>query len=196
MYTDHKDPFLENALASVDRQILKLTNLISGMLDISKIKSNNFFLHKENFNINSLIEELIEEIKHVNPNYQVSFLKEADINFYGDRERIGQVISNLLTNAIKYSPDITPINVSRVIDNNEIVVSVEDSGIGINKTDQEKIFNRFYRVEGKNEKTYPGFGIGLFICQDIVQRHEGKIGVISEPGKGSTFYFRLPLLNC
>ena len=195
MYTDHKDPFLENALATVDRQILKLTNLISGMLDISKIKSGSFFLYKEDFNINSLIEEVIEEIKHVNPNYQVSFLKEAEINFYGDRERIGQVISNLLTNAIKYSPEATDIKVTSAIANNEIIVSVEDSGIGINKTDQEKIFNRFYRVEGKNEKTFPGFGIGLFICQDIVQRHEGQIGVTSEPGKGSTFYFSLPLLN-
>lgn len=193
MYAGHKDPFLENALATVDRQILKLTNLISGMLDISKIKSGSFFLHKEDFNINTLIAEVIEEITHVTPKYQIHFSKGADINFYGDRERIGQVISNLLTNAIKYSPDITPINVSSVIDNNEIVVSVEDSGIGINKTDQEKIFSRFYRVEGKNEKTYPGFGIGLFICQDIIQRHNGKIGVKSEPRKGSVFSFRLPL---
>jgi signal transduction histidine kinase len=68
-----------------------------------------------------------------------------------------------------------------------IRVSVEDSGIGINKLDQEKIFKRFYRVAGKNEKTYPGFGIALFICQDIIQRHEGKIGIKSEPGKGSQF---------
>jgi signal transduction histidine kinase len=74
-----------------------------------------------------------------------------------------------------------------------IRVSVEDSGIGINKLDQEKIFKRFYRVEGKNEKTYPRFGIGLFICQDIIQRHGGKIGVKSEPAKGSVFYFSLPV---
>jgi PAS domain S-box-containing protein len=195
MHTDHKDPFLESALASVDRQIVKLTNLISGMLDISKIKSGSFFLYKEDFNINSLIEEVIEEIKQVSSNYQFSFLKEAEINFYGDRERIGQVISNLLTNAVKYSPDATDIRVTSAIADNEIIVSVQDSGIGINKTDQGKIFNRFYRVEGKNERTFPGFGIGLFICQDIVQRHEGKIGVTSEPGKGSIFYFSLPLLN-
>jgi PAS domain S-box-containing protein len=193
MYTGQKDPFLENALATVDRQIAKMTNLISGMLDISKIKSGMFFLHKNDFNIDSLIAEVIDEIKHVNPKYPISFSKGADINFHGDRERIGQVISNLLTNAIKYSPDVTDINVTSETHHKEIRVSVQDFGIGINKADQEKIFNRFYRVEGTSEKTFPGFGIGLFICQDIIQRHKGKIGVISEPGKGSTFYFMLPV---
>jgi PAS domain S-box-containing protein len=193
MYTGQEDPFLENALATVDRQIAKMTNLISGMLDISKIKSGMFFLHKNDFNIDSLIAEVIDEIKHVNPKYHISFSKGADINFHGDRERIGQVISNLLTNAIKYSPDFTDINVTSETDHKEIRVSVQDFGIGINKADQEKIFNRFYRVEGTSEKTFPGFGIGLFICQDIIQRHKGKIGVISEPGKGSTFYFMLPV---
>jgi len=76
-----------------------------------------------------------------------------------------------------------------------VVVSVVDSGIGISKKDQKRIFERFYRVEGKNEKTFPGFGIGLFIAFDIINRHNGKIGVKSEPGKGSTFYFSLPLNN-
>jgi signal transduction histidine kinase len=152
-----------------------------------------FFLHKNDFNIDSLITEVIDEIKHVNPKYHISFSKGADINFHGDRERIGQVISNLLTNAIKYSPDFTDINVTSETDHKEIRVRVQDFGIGINKADQEKIFNRFYRVEGTSEKTFPGFGIGLFICQDIIQRHKGKIGVISEPGKGSTFYFMLPV---
>ena len=79
------------------------------------------------------------------------------------------------------------------IKDTEVLVSVEDSGIGISKADQEKIFERFYRVEGKNEKTFPGFGIGLFIASEIIQRHNGKIGVTSEPGKGAVFFFSIPL---
>ena len=74
-----------------------------------------------------------------------------------------------------------------------VTVAVKDGGIGISKTDQLKIFQRFYRVAGKDEKTFPGFGIGLFIAAEIIQRHEGKIGVNSKPGNGSVFYFSLPL---
>jgi signal transduction histidine kinase len=70
---------------------------------------------------------------------------------------------------------------------------VKDQGIGINKKSQERIFERFYRVEGKNEETYPGFGIGLFISSEIIRRHNGEIGVKSTPGKGSEFFFSLPI---
>ncbi|MEI9806786.1 MAG: ATP-binding protein [Bacteroidota bacterium] len=113
----------------------------------------------------------------------------------GDRERLGQVLRNLLTNAVKYSPVSRTIKVTSVGKENNVVIAVKDSGIGINKNDQEKIFERFYRAEGKSEKTFPGFGIGLFIASEIVRRHHGKIGVESEPGIGSVFYFSLPLNN-
>ena len=194
-YEDNKDPFLTKSLINVDRQIVKLTTLISDMLDLSKIKSGNLYLQKENFNLNKTIVEVIEEISHINLTFKIAFFGEAEITVCGDRERIGQVLTNFLTNAIKYSPEATDIKVTSIKDNHKIIVSVEDMGIGINKNDQEKIFDRFYRVEGKNEKTFPGFGIGLFICHEIINRHNGKIGVISEPGKGSIFYFTLPVVD-
>jgi signal transduction histidine kinase len=194
-YEDNKDPFLTKSLINVDRQIVKLTTLISDMLDLSKIKSGNLYLQKENFNLNKTIAEVIEEISHINLTFKIAFFGEAEITVCGDRERIGQVLTNFLTNAIKYSPEATDIKVTSIKDNHKIIVSVEDMGIGINKNDQEKIFDRFYRVEGKNEKTFPGFGIGLFICHEIIHRHNGKIGVISEPGKGSIFYFTLPVVD-
>ena len=192
-YENNNDPFLTKSLINVDRQIVKITTLISDMLDLSKIKSGNLYLVKENFSLNKTITEVIEEISHINLSYKIMFSGETEIIVCGDRERIGQVITNFLTNAIKYSPEATEIKVTSVKDTHKIIVSVEDTGIGINKNDQEKIFDRFYRVEGKNEKTFPGFGIGLFICQEIIHRHNGKIGVISEPGKGSLFYFTLPV---
>ena len=105
---------------------------------------------------------------------------------------MGQVLINFLTNALKYSNDNCDVFVSQKFDNGKMTISVRDSGIGISKKDQKKIFERFYRVEGKNEKTYPGFGIGLNIAAEIIERHNGKILVESEPGKGSTFSFSIP----
>ncbi len=139
--------------------------------------------------------EVVDEISHINPGYNIVFSQEAKTRVVADRNRIGQVLINLLTNAVKYSPESKQIKVESSIDNNNVIVSVEDSGIGINKIDQEKIFERFYRVEGKNEKTFPGFGIGSFISMEIIKRHHGKMGVRSEPGKGSVFYFSIPVEN-
>ena len=192
-YANSEDPFLVKSLSIIDKQIIKLTSLISDLLDISKIKSGSLTLHKENFEITELIQEIIDEIKHISPEFNINFSKAVMTTLYADRERIGQVITNLLTNAVKYSPHSGVIEVECVVENNNLIVSVEDFGIGIDKSDQQKIFERFYRVEGKSEKTFPGFGIGLFISTEIIRRHNGKIGVNSEPGKGSVFYFSIPL---
>ncbi|MEI9935075.1 MAG: PAS domain S-box protein [Ferruginibacter sp.] len=193
MYHNTEDTFLKNSLNIVDKQILTLTKLISDLLDLSKIKSGNLLLNKEQFGINELITEILQEMKHINPDYTIAFSAKEETNIFADRERIGQVLINFLTNAVKYSPNSHLIKVESLINENDIIISVEDAGIGINKIDQEKIFERFYRVEGKNEKTFPGFGIGLFIASEIIHRHNGKIGVTSEPGKGSVFYFSLSL---
>jgi signal transduction histidine kinase len=111
----------------------------------------------------------------------------------GDKDRIGQVLINFLTNAVKYSPESRNILVKTELNGNNVIVSVQDAGIGISKGDQQKIFERFYRVEGKNEKTFPGFGIGLFIAAEIIKKHNGTIGVDSQEGRGSTFYFSIPV---
>ncbi len=193
MNANSSNDFLINSLNIIDKQIVKLTNLISDLLDLSKIKTGKLLLNKRHFPINKLIREIVDEMKHIHPDYNIQFLSGADTLVYGDESRLGQVLINLLTNAIKYSPNVTEVKVASIMEADKITVSVEDSGIGISKEDQEKIFERFYRVVGKNEKTFPGFGIGLFIAADIVQRHNGIIGVKSIPGKGSTFYFSLPL---
>lgn len=192
-YSNGEDAFLVKSLNTVDKQVLKLTKLISDLLDLSKIKSGSLTLHKEQFRINDLIHEVTGEIKHINPDYKIIFSEKANTVLFADRERIGQVLTNLLTNAIKYSPAANEIEVASTMSDNTLTIAVKDFGIGINKRDQEKIFERFYRVEGKNEKTFPGFGIGLFIAMEIIQRHNGNIGVRSEPNKGSEFYFSLPV---
>lgn len=191
-YAKGEDNFLKKSLKVIDKQILTLTSLISDLLDVSKIKSGSLVLNKQDFEITEMIADVTGHIRHVSPDYNISFSGSTAIVF-ADRERISQVLINLLTNAVKYSPSSKEITIKHVIEDGHVLVSVHDGGIGINKTAQEKIFERFYRVEGKDESTYPGFGIGLFISSEIIQRHQGKIGVNSEPGKGSVFYFSIPL---
>ncbi|HEX5024060.1 MAG TPA: PAS domain-containing protein [Agriterribacter sp.] len=193
IYNKSEDGFLKNSLNIVGKQVTTLTDLVSDLLDLSKIKSGSLVLNKEDFPMNDLIEEIITEIEHINPGCVINFSTSSTLMVHADRGRIGQVLINLLTNAIKYSPDDCEIFVESKLTRNNVTISVKDSGIGISKKDQEKIFERFYRVEGKNEKTYPGFGIGLFIAAEIIHRHSGKIGVESETGKGSEFYFSLPV---
>jgi PAS domain S-box-containing protein len=193
LHINGEDVFLKNSLKIIDKQVATLTNLISELLDLSKIKTGSLQLNKVEFKMNDLIEEIIDEIKHIHPDYHIAFSNETEAFVCGDRERIGQVLINFITNAIKYSPGSKKVAVDIFKKDGSVGVSVEDSGIGISKKDQERIFERFYRVEGKNEKTFPGFGIGLFIASEIINRHNGTIGVKSEPGEGSTFYFLLPL---
>jgi PAS domain S-box-containing protein len=192
MHTDSKDDFLKKSLGIIDKQIVNLTNLITDMLDLSKIKTGSLSLNKENFKINELVAEIAEEIRHINPNATLIFSHQDEPVVFADRSRIGQVLINFLSNAVKYSPGTGTIKIKSAVEKDIVTISVEDSGIGISKTDQKKIFERFYRVEGKNEKTFPGFGIGLFIAAEIIRNHGGDTGVVSEPGKGSIFSFSLP----
>ncbi len=192
-YRNADDPFLKTALKVVHKQIESLTILVADLLDVSKIKTGNLQPKKARFIINNLINEVISEIQHINTESEIKFKVDSEIEVLADEENIRQVIVNFLTNAVKYSPNSKEVNLSLAAHDNHIIFSVTDSGIGITPENQSKIFDRFYRVEGKNEKTFPGFGIGLYIAAEIIRKHQGKIGVRSEMGKGSTFYFTLPI---
>ena len=193
MHEKSEDSFLRNALNTMDRQIKTLTKLISELLDVSKIKSGGLNFHKEHVEITELINEIVAEVKHINPNFQFILTANKKAMVYLDRDRIGQVLINFLTNAVKYSPDSKTVKITSSVKDNKVIVEVLDFGIGISKKDQEKVFERFYRVEGRDERTFPGFGIGLFIAAEIIRRHDGKIHVESEVGKGSVFSFELPI---
>lgn len=194
MYEGSNDQFLQSALATIDRQIITLTKLIADLLDVSKIKSGSLQLNREHFNINELVQELVENTRQIHPDYHIELSLASPAPVYADRDRIGQVLLNLLSNAIKYSPDSKEIAVKVMSDGNEISVAVKDSGIGISQTDQSRIFERFYRAEGKNENRFSGFGIGLFIAAEIIKKHDGNIWVCSKEDQGSTFYFSIPLI--
>jgi signal transduction histidine kinase len=183
---------VKSSLKSVDKQISRLTRLISELLDLSKIETGTLELKKENFILNELAIETVEDILYTNPTHQINLFHDVHGSVEADKDRIGQVMINFLTNAIKYSPNKNRINVHIRKWEDEIAFSVEDFGIGIDADEQKKIFERFYRAQGKEEQTYPGFGIGLFIANEFIQKHGGRLMVESEKGKGSVFTFTLP----
>jgi two-component system CheB/CheR fusion protein len=189
------DSFVDNALLKANIQVNKMTNLIHGLLDISKLESDKLRLKIEDFEINKLIEDITAETNLANPDRIFKFESDETLTIAADKEKIGQVISNFLSNAIKYSEKGSKITITQKRINGSVLVSVTDEGIGIKPKDQEKLFQRFYRVENEKMKNISGFGIGLYLASEIVQRHKGKIGVNSEEGKGTTFYFSLPLSN-
>jgi PAS domain S-box-containing protein len=185
---------VRSSLISVDKQVARLTRLISELLDLSKIETGTLELKKEKFSLNELAIETVEDILYTNTKHKINLFHDFHAFVYADKDRIGQVMINFLTNAIKYSPNSDKIDVSITrAANDEIAFSVKDYGIGIDKDEQEKIFERFYRAQGREEQTYPGFGIGLFIAKEFVQKHGGRLTVGSEKGKGSAFTFTLPV---
>ncbi len=179
-------------LHKVQNQVEKLNLLVADLLDISKIESGKLKFNKKYFSFDKILDHIIEVMQQANP--EVKFIKKGgiDTEIFGDEMRIEQVIINFMTNAIKYAPDSDEVHLTTERRGDEIYFSVRDFGIGMAKEHQPQIFDKFYRVEETSER-FQGLGIGLYICQEIIERHEGKIGVNSEPDEGSEFYFTIPL---
>lgn len=176
----------------MDAQLNKLIGLIADLLDVTKIEGGRLELHEEYYDFNDLVNEVAEELQRTTDEHTIILELDPSTKIYGDKERIGQVLSNLISNAIKYSPTTSDIIIKSSVEKNGITLCVIDKGVGISKENQEKVFERFYRVSGPNSFTFPGLGLGLYISYEIIKRQGGKIWVLSEPGKGSTFCFSLP----
>lgn len=173
-------------------QINKLDLLINDLLDTSKVREGALIYNRRPFAFNEMLKEVIDELQRTSADHKINLQNNPPVILVADKQRIGQVVSNLLTNALKYGPN-ADILVNAEVSDSKIICSVHDEGIGITKDQQDKVFDRFYRVSGQNLHTYPGLGLGLYISREIIQRHGGEIYVESEPGKGTTFYFTLPL---
>jgi two-component system phosphate regulon sensor histidine kinase PhoR len=137
---------------------------------------------------------MCRDATHVYQAYSFANEAQPDLFVNGNAERLEQVLMNLINNAVKYSPTNKHIIIKATRLWNCVKVSVTDFGIGLNAEQIDRIFERFYRVEDKKHMT-SGLGMGLYISTEIINAHKGKIGVQSEPDKGSTFYFELPLLS-
>ena len=175
------------------QQVKKLSNLISELLDVSKIEAGKLQLDKGIFKIREIIEESVDLISHSNPGQEIEFISTADdVMANIDKHRIEQVMMNLISNAIKYTPDRAKIEIRLSAGDHQAKIEVKDRGIGIAASHQTKIFTKFHRVDELNP-VISGLGIGLYISKQIIERHQGELWVESEPGKGSCFCFTLPL---
>ncbi|TCC88076.1 PAS domain S-box protein [Pedobacter frigiditerrae] len=172
--------------------ITKLEKLITDLLDVTKINAGKMNYTMQAFDFTAMVKESIDNVQHGTNTHQI-VLEQADaIEYHGDHFRLEQVMNNFLTNAIKYSPEGNQVLVNCKLENNNIIVSVKDFGVGIEEHSLDKLFDRYYRVDNTAMR-FEGLGLGLFISSEILKRHQGSFWLESELGKGSTFYFRLPI---
>ncbi|MGZ5273177.1 MAG: ATP-binding protein [Kaistella sp.] len=178
----------------MDLQVIKLTSLIGDLLDVTKINSGKIHLNNDVFDFEKLVQESVEEMQ-MSTLHQIEMTTENVGMVFADRERISQVITNLISNAIKYSPDAEKIMIEINGDGKEVIFTVKDFGIGMPIEKKDRVFEQYYRVSGDEQSTFPGLGLGLYIASQIVERSKGKIWVNSVLGKGSTFSFSLPVVE-
>lgn len=183
-------------LGRMDSQLNKLTGLINDLLDISRIQAAKLEYQDAPFDLAELAREVVENMQVAVQTHELLLENAAKACVFADRERTGQVLTNLLTNAIKYSPEGSSVvvRVEAAENGNEAMVSVQDTGTGIEKAYHQKIFDRFYQVSDA-DLLPSGLGIGLYLAREIVEHHHGHIWVESRKGAGSTFHFTLPLFE-
>jgi two-component system sensor histidine kinase VicK len=188
------DDFAISALEKTNAQVAKMTAMINGFLNISRLESGKIHIDLQPFDLALLVREAEEESQATITSHTILFEPAESCFVSADRDKIGQVIHNLISNAVKYAPAGSIINVTCLKAEGQAKISVNDQGMGIKPDDLTKIFNRYYRVEGGHMYSISGFGIGLYLCSEIINRHHGKIWAESEFGKGSTFSFSLPCI--
>ncbi len=178
-----------------ERNSERLLTLVNDLLDVQKLQSGQFEYVFTPFNLSEMLEHAVQSNQPYAEKYGVRFnLTQSvpDIMLNGDQHRLIQVMSNLLSNAAKFSPRDSVVDVSLAVENSVFRVSVSDQGPGIAKEFYNKIFQRFSMSDNSDERNTTGTGLGLFISKSIVEYHGGDIGFVNRPGHGATFYFDLP----
>lgn len=194
-----EDEQLQSYLHKTNEYIDKLQRLIGDLLDVSKIQAGKLIMTIEQVDVDQFVRDAVDSIQldsiqHTTPTVQMVLKGKSRAILPGDRYRLEQVMTNLLTNAMKYAPESKKVVIKIHKNPREVIISVTDFGIGIPKSEVSRVFQRFYRIE-KQTKNVSGLGIGLYLSYEIIQRHGGKMWVESEVGKGSTFSFSLPILS-
>lgn len=183
-------------LSIVDEQSAHLTRLVNDILDVSRIDAGRMQMGKETLPVDELVQGTVAQFRNAAEEKAITIepILPPDLpTVEGDRERLGQVLTNLVSNAIKFSPAHTAITVRARVDGDELIIDVRDQGIGIPEEALPRLFERFYQVGNSATRTEGGSGLGLYISKKIVEAHGGRIWVESKVGQGSTFSFALPL---
>jgi PAS domain S-box-containing protein len=185
---------VQQSLAVIEDEADRLSELIENLLAASKLQADGLRLtHIGDVDLYRLAERAVERFQTQSTLHTLTVDFPPDFpTIHGDEVRLRQVLDNLLSNAIKYSPRGGNISVHGVYDDQSVSVSISDQGVGLPQDEQDRIFERFYRVESTLSRSTQGTGLGLYLARAIVEAHGGTIGVQSEPGKGSTFTFSLP----
>jgi PAS domain S-box-containing protein len=184
----------ETLMAKANKPLNKLTGIVNDLLDVTRIQNGKLEINKKHFSVDSLISDCLVQIEFDLQGKEPRVDGNIEEVIYGDKFRLEDVLINLLTNAAKYSPQNDEIIITATKLPDKIKIAVTDFGIGISKDKLPYVFDRFFRVENTSQN-YPGLGMGLYISSEIIKLHGGEIGVESELGKGSTFWFTLPVFN-
>ncbi|MGH2516929.1 MAG: GAF domain-containing sensor histidine kinase, partial [Ktedonobacterales bacterium] len=183
-------------LERTDRQVDRLTRLVNDLVDVSRIREGKLELRPERFDLARAVGDAVVDQQQARAERAISLdSPETPVMVTADADRIGQVVTNYLTNALKYSTDEKSVRVTVRVDGNVARVEVRDEGPGLPPEEHERVWERFHRAAGILEQSGSGvgLGLGLHISKTIVERHDGQVGVASAPGDGSTFWFTLPL---
>lgn len=187
------DKRLNQYLPRIDSEIDRLIKLINDLLDFNRIGLNKLELQSEPFCINDLIKKTVTDLNYLDKQHTVTYKEQGEIVIVADKYRINQVLINLLNNALKFSPNNKKIEVKLVKNNGFVEVRIKDHGVGIALKYQQEIFSRFYQTDNQRKDHLSGLGLGLYISNEIIKQHGGQMWVKSREGRGSTFFFTLPL---
>ncbi|MGK6353541.1 ATP-binding protein [Parapedobacter sp. DT-150] len=192
-FHENSDETNFQAIRKLGKQTDRLIILLDRLVDTTRIMEDLLELNPEKTDLNGLIGEYIHDLQLFSRKHRLIFEAGAVQPVFIDRDRIGQALTNLILNAMKYSPDGGDISItSEATDGGQIRVSVMDSGIGVAEELKGRIFERFFRISEGDMRSSAGMGLGLYICDAIIRQHGGEIGVENKVGKGAVFYFTLP----
>lgn len=186
------DPTILSYLEKINTQTSKLTHLVNELLDVSRIQSGKMILSKSLVDFESYLQETVNNIQLTIPTHKIIILESAPLQIEIDSLHLEQVITNLISNAAKYSPGEGIIEVTSALLDSALIISVRDYGVGISSKNHGNLFGKFYRVD-EIINDFSGHGIGLYISLEIIKQHRGEIWVESEENLGSTFRFSLPI---
>lgn len=191
---DKKSQFL---IAKTLTQMQRLTDLLNSFTNVYRAQTGKMSINRQEFDITKLVHEIIEAFEYTGNSHGIILQGKISETIQGDKEKIREVINNLITNAIKYSPKAKEVKIILEEDLKSITIHVRDFGVGLSKEEQEKVFERLYRVKGKFDKKIEGLGLGLYLAATIIKAHKGTFWLKSKPGEGSTFSFSVPKnTNC
>jgi PAS domain S-box-containing protein len=186
-----QDPQPKTFLDRMGKQISRLNTLVQDLLDVSRMELGSLMIYQSTFDANLLLAELVSELQLAYPSHKLVLLENQNATVHADQERTSQLITNLVDNAVKYSPEADRVYISLVAEDSFVEVKVQDFGVGITKAQQPYVFDKFYQVN--NVKKVPGLGIGLYICKEIVKLHGGDLWFETNPDAGTIFHFKLPV---